>query len=148
MFAVQFSPKELSQRVSSVLQNGVRESGISPSRIIGITITSQRQAIALLRSDGSTMHIGPNRDLRAVFEGQAIDEELGPWIYSLTGHLPSFFFAPAKLHWWKKHHRRIFQKIHPEISAEFFMFCCRKILFFKKSWSTSKFRIQITKRQI
>lgn len=110
--AVQFSPKELSRRISSVLKNGVRESGISPSRIIGITITSQRQAIALLRSDGSTMHIGPNRDLRAVFEGQAIDEELGPWIYSLTGHLPSFFFAPAKLHWWKKHHRRIFQKIH------------------------------------
>ena len=50
---------------------------------------------------GQVVYAGPNADLRAVFQGAAIDEEMGDRVYRTTGHTPSFMLAPAKLEWFR-----------------------------------------------
>ena len=107
-----FSPVELEGRVAAVLRDGLRASGVSATDVAAISITAQRQAVAFLAGDGSTIYVGPNTDLRAVFEGAALDERLTDPIHASTGHLPSFLFTPAKLHWWRRHHPRLFRRIH------------------------------------
>jgi sugar (pentulose or hexulose) kinase len=84
--------------------------------VIAISITAQRGGTAFLDADGSTIYVGPNTDLRAVFEGAAIDEEHASKVHAATGHLPSLFFAPAKLHWWHEHHPRTASRISTAMS--------------------------------
>ena len=43
--------------------------------------------------------ISPNVDLRAAFEGAALQEEMGPALYESTGQFPAMLLAPAKLRW-------------------------------------------------
>ena len=107
-----FSANELGQRVVGALRDGLQVSGVQPSQVSAISITAQRQAVAFLAGDGATIYVGPNTDLRAVFEGAALDESLAEQIYASTGHLPSFLFTPAKLHWWRRHHPRLSLRIH------------------------------------
>ena len=106
-----FSPGELHQRVTSLLRDGLQASGVKPSDVGAVSITAQRQAVAFLDGEGRTVYVGPNTDLRAVYEGAALDERLAESIYASTGHLPSFFFTPAKLHWWRRHHPRTFRRV-------------------------------------
>ena len=75
----------------------MRDSRIRADEIAAVAATSQRQAVVFLDSDGHELYAGPNLDLRAVFEGAAIDDELRDRVYRTTGHLPSFFFTAAKL---------------------------------------------------
>ena len=53
----------------------------------------------LLDGEGGEVYSGPNRDVRAFFEGMEIDGRVGGEVYRLTGHTPSFLFAPARLAW-------------------------------------------------
>ena len=53
----------------------------------------------LLDGEGGEVYSGPNRDARAFFEGMEMDERVGEEVYRLTGHTPSFLFAPARLAW-------------------------------------------------
>ena len=109
--AVRFSPDELWKRVARVIQEGVRAAGLQAGDIAAIGVTSQRQGVAFLGGAGVTLYVGPNVDLRAVFEGAAIDDTLADVVYQTTGHLPSLFFTPAKLRWWKHHHPRLHRRI-------------------------------------
>ena len=70
--------------------------------VIAIGITSQRQAVVFLDANGSEMYCSPNLDMRAVFEGAAIDESWGAEVYHLSGHYPSLMFASARLGWLKE----------------------------------------------
>ena len=106
-----FSPGELRHRVFDLVREGLQASEVRPQDVRAISITSQRQAVALLDGDGRTVYVGPNTDLRAVYEGAALDERLAGGIYMATGRLPSFFFTPAKLHWWQRHHPRVFRRV-------------------------------------
>ena len=67
--------------------------GRCPANIDAVAVTSQRQAVAFIDGDGGTVYVGPNTDLRAVFEGAAIDDQIGEVVYETTGHLPSMLFA-------------------------------------------------------
>ena len=107
-----FSPEELWRRLTGVLGDSLRASGVQAGEVAAVSVTAQRQAVAFLAADGATLYLGPNRDLRAVFEGAAIDERLAGQVYASTGHLPSLLFAPAKLHWWRSHHPRVQRRIH------------------------------------
>jgi sugar (pentulose or hexulose) kinase len=100
-----FAPKELRTRLLSALAEAASLVG-NTREISAISVTAQRGGTAFLDSDGREIYLAPNTDLRAVFEGAALDERLGPEIYATTGHLPSMFFTPAKLHWWREHHPR------------------------------------------
>ena len=76
-----------------------------------IAVTSMRQAIAMLDRDNHEIYIGPNIDLRAIFEGSEIDSKHKEEIYKTTGRLPSFLFANAKLEWIKRHSPDKYHKI-------------------------------------
>ena len=98
-FSSHFSEAELWQRVSSVVSQISKK--VRKEEIIAISVTSQRGGFVLLDSQGKTIHVAPNTDLRAVFEGIKIDQDYGTTLYGLTGHVPAFFFAPSKVQWWK-----------------------------------------------
>ncbi len=68
-------------------------------QVSAIGVTSQGQGTVLLDKCGRELYCGPNIDLRAVFEGAALDEEAGGEIYRETGHFPSMLMVPARLRW-------------------------------------------------
>tara|TARA_B100000809_G_scaffold94530_1_gene93223 strand:+ start:78 stop:1349 length:1272 start_codon:yes stop_codon:yes gene_type:complete len=76
-----------------------------------IGITSQRQGVGFLDKDGRELYLAPNLDLRAVFEGAALDDDFPDIVYATTGHLPSFFFAPAKLRWFQANRPDVYDRI-------------------------------------
>ena len=96
-----FNPAQLRAAIFGVLGAACTAAQIGPSQISAISVSAQRGGLALLRADGVPVHIGPNRDTRAVFEGAAIDERLGEEVYARTGHLPAMLSTPAKLRWWR-----------------------------------------------
>ena len=79
--------------------------------VAAVGVTSQRQGIGALDADGKELFLGPNMDLRALFEGFAIDEDHADMVYRLTGHLPSFMLAPAKLRWRKLYEPESYERI-------------------------------------
>ena len=99
-----FDPQALWQGVRQLISGALKDSGVSPGDVAALSITSQRQAVVFLDDAGHEIYAGPNLDLRAVFEGAAIDQQMRDRVYQTTGHLPSFFFTPAKLRWFQ-HHR-------------------------------------------
>lgn len=80
-------------------------------RIAAITVTSQRQGVVFLDREGAVLYAGPNTDLRAVFEGAAIDEAMDERAFEVTGRLPSFLFTAAKLRWFKQHRPNAYDRI-------------------------------------
>ncbi len=107
-----FEPPDLRLRIHSVLAQGLAVAGIEPSQVASVSIAAQRGGTAFLDREGRPIYLGPNRDLRAAFEGAEIDDELRGQVYSTTGHLPSMFFIPAKLRWWRQHHPRTAARIN------------------------------------
>mgnify|MGYP001301731093 CR=1 FL=1 len=115
-FGVGFNPGIFWERLVRVVHIGMKQAEIAPSSIAAFSIVSQRQAIGFISNSGSTVYLGPNTDLRAIFEGASIDESFGEEIYEATGHALSFLSAPAKLHWWRRHHPRISKRIDKILS--------------------------------
>ncbi|MCE2458631.1 MAG: FGGY-family carbohydrate kinase [Dehalococcoidia bacterium] len=64
-----------------------------------VSITSQRQSLVFVDSQGRPIHAGPNTDTRAVFQGSALDAQHGALLYQTTGHRPTFMMAAGKLAW-------------------------------------------------
>lgn len=110
-YAREFNPAETWSGICDVVRRTISEAAIKPQDVGAVTITGQRQAVAFLDADGDALYVGPNLDLRAVFEGAAIDEQMGARVYSTTGHLPSFLFAPAKARWLQEHRPDDFSRI-------------------------------------
>ena len=89
----------------------VGDGRVENRRIAAITVTSQRQGVVFLDKEGQVLYAGPNTDLRAVFEGTAIDDTMGEHVFEVTGRLPSFLFAAAKLRWFRRHRPHTYDKI-------------------------------------
>ena len=66
-----------------------------------VAITSQRQSLVFTDGRGDTIYAGPNTDVRAVFQGAALEftEKHGRLLYDTTGHRPAFMMAAGKLAW-------------------------------------------------
>ncbi len=94
----------------------IAESGVDAKSIVALSATGQRQGVAFLDSEGREVYLGPNTDLRAVFQGAAIDEEHRDLVYSTTGHLPSFLMASSKLLWFHEFREREFERIRSVVS--------------------------------
>ena len=97
--AKEFDPQSLLESLREVVREALKEAGITGPNISVISVTSQRQGVVFLDSGGDPLYCGPNIDLRAVFQGSAMDEDQSEEIYASTGHLPSMLFAPARLRW-------------------------------------------------
>ena len=80
-------------------------------RISAVSITSQRQSLVFADEDGEPLYAGPNTDLRAAFEGAALDSEHGGALYRATGHKPAFMMASGKLRWFADNRPRDFNRI-------------------------------------
>ncbi|MDA1188427.1 MAG: FGGY-family carbohydrate kinase [Chloroflexi bacterium] len=107
--AREFDTKQVWMLLCGALQSLLKD--VHLNRVEAVGITSQRQGVAFLDKDGHELYAGPNIDLRAVFEGAAIDEDHADDVYAITGHLPSFFFTPAKLRWFQTHQPGIYERI-------------------------------------
>ena len=105
------NPDQLIQSLIISVQKSVHLSKVDIRDITGISITGQRQATAFLDNNNTTVYLGTNTDLRATAQGFSIDEQYGELVYKETGHLPSFFFTPAKLLWFRENKPDLFQKI-------------------------------------
>jgi len=101
--ARELDPEDLLTRCARLVALLLERAGLPPGAVRGVGLTAQRQGFALVDGAGRVLYAGPNLDLRAVFEGMALDEEGGEAVYRTTGHLPSLFFAPARLRWFREH---------------------------------------------
>ena len=110
--AKEFSPDEVWGIVCVLIREALDQAGLIASDIAAISTTSQRQGMVALDKSGSELYAGPNRDVRAFFEGMALDEDHSDEIYAATGHLPSFLFAPAKIKWFKAHRSDVFDRVN------------------------------------
>ncbi len=108
----EFSPDEVWQSMCQLSREALHEAGLEGEDIAAVSATSQRGGMVLIDENGRELYAGPNHDVRAFFEGMSIDEVNGKDIYSLTGHLPSFLFAGAKLNWFQEHRPEINDRIH------------------------------------
>ena len=110
-YATEFDPDWLWRTICGLLSSALADSRVPPRSVAAVTPTSQRQAVVFLDRGGRELYAGPNLDLRAVFEGGAIDEEMRDRVYATTGHTPSFFFAPAKMRWFQSHRPEVFDRV-------------------------------------
>lgn len=109
--AREFDPHILWSTLCQLVSEALKSKALSPREIAAVSVTSQRQGVVFLDKEGVELYAGPNLDLRAVSEGATIDERLGSKVYEITGHLPSFFFAPAKLRWFQVHQPDIYSRV-------------------------------------
>ena len=66
---------------------------------LAVSITSQRQSMVIMDNEGRTIYGGPNTDVRAAFQGFALDVQHGRLLYATTGHKPTLMMAAGKLAW-------------------------------------------------
>lgn len=107
----EFDADTLWQIVCQNIRKTIQEAGINSKDIVGVSATSQREGMVLLDKKGKQLYAGPNIDLRALMEGLSIDSKFNKEIYSITGHMPSFLFAPAKLKWFETHQPEVYRNI-------------------------------------
>ncbi len=91
------------QSVEDAIRECVGHQAHGHSSISAIAVTSQRQSLVFLDESGGVIYAGPNTDLRAVFEGFALDFEHGHAISAATGGRPALMTAPGKLTWFRDH---------------------------------------------
>ncbi|MCI0439899.1 MAG: FGGY-family carbohydrate kinase [Chloroflexi bacterium] len=106
-----FDPRQVWGQFCALIGECLSNTRVSPAQIAAVSATSQRQAVVFLDASGCVLYAGPNIDLRAVFEGAAIDDEFRDVVYRTTGRLPSFFFTLAKLRWFQLHRPAVYAKI-------------------------------------
>lgn len=110
---------DLWRSITAQIRDALGASKIPASQISRIAVTGQREAMVFLDSAGKALYAGPNTDLRALMEGAAIDEahlDGIDGIYEMTGHRPSFMFAPAKLQWMRGQKPKDFARVDKVIS--------------------------------
>ena len=84
------------QSLCSAISECTSDGGHRPH---SVSITSQRQSLVFVDSQGCPLHAGPNTDTRAVFQGSALDAQHGGLLYQATGHRPTFMMAAGKIAW-------------------------------------------------
>ena len=109
--AARFAEADLTERVYGVIGEALSQPGAQGAEVAAVGIAAQRGGTAFLDADGRALYLAPNTDLRALFEGAAIDEAHGARVYAATGRAPAFLFVPAKLAWWRNHHPRLSRRI-------------------------------------
>ena len=99
-----------------LFRSALADAEVAPSNVNAVSITGQRQGVVFLDDAGRELYVGPNLDLRAVFEGARLDEESASAIYAATGRMPSLLFTHAKLRWFREHRPRAHARISHVLS--------------------------------
>ena len=98
-----FDPEACWQSVVDAISECLHATADGPRSLSAVAVTSQRQSLVFLDESGGVIYAGPNTDLRAVFEGLALDFEHGHAISAATGGRPAFMTALGKLAWFRDH---------------------------------------------
>ena len=106
-----FDPQSLWPLFLEMIADCLHAARVSPTQLSAVGVTGQRQAVVALDASHRVLYAGPNLDLRAVFEGAAMDDEMGGLVYRTTGHAPSFLLAPAKMRWLQAHAPDVYAEI-------------------------------------
>ncbi|MCE2469854.1 MAG: FGGY-family carbohydrate kinase [Dehalococcoidia bacterium] len=109
--AARFAEADLTERVHGAIAEALAQPGARGLQVAAVGIAAQRGGTAFLDADGRALYLAPNTDLRALFEGAAMEEAHGERLYATTGRAPAFLFVPAKLAWWRNHHPRLSKRI-------------------------------------
>jgi autoinducer 2 (AI-2) kinase len=99
------------QAVADGIREVLSSTGVLPNAVLAVAVASQRQGVALLDGAGTTLYAGPNIDLRGIFEGTRLLAQHGDQIYDITGHLPPYLFAPARLLWFRNHQPQLYTRV-------------------------------------
>ena len=118
----EFDPNIVTGTFRQLTGTLLKQEGIKSDHISAIGITSQRQGIVFLGDTGNELYCSPNIDLRAIFEGGMIDEELGEEIYATTGHCPSLLLAPARLRWLCQNRPETYSKVRTILTVGGWLF--------------------------
>ena len=110
-FSKEFNPDEFWHIICESIKRALKDASVHAHDIIGVSATSQREGAVFLDREGKELYAGPNTDLRALTEGLSIDSQFAKEVYSITGHIPSFLFVPAKLKWFEENQPEIFDRI-------------------------------------
>ncbi len=109
--ALEFDADAAWKTVCSASKRALRESDVKADQIRAISVTSQRQGLVMYGRDGKELYSGPNRDMRAVFQGGQIDAEAGNVIWQMTGHGPGMLTAWARMLWLKQERPELFEQM-------------------------------------
>ncbi|MFQ5861358.1 MAG: FGGY family carbohydrate kinase, partial [Dehalococcoidia bacterium] len=109
--AREFRPDAYFRQLARAVALALQRAGIVAEEVAAIGVTSQREGMVFLDSQGRELYAGPNIDLRAVFEGASLDAQWGEELYRVTGHLPSLMFAPARLLWFRHQRPQVYGRI-------------------------------------
>ncbi len=115
--AREFDPGAVLEGLGRLVGEVLKGSGRNAEDLCAIGVTGQRQGVVFLDGEGGEVYCGPNVDLRAVFEGGSLDEDLGEEIYATTGHRPSLLLAPARLRWFQQHRPTVFETIRTMLTV-------------------------------
>ena len=107
----EFSADDFWAILSTLVRRALVEAGLEPSRIAGVSATSQRQAIVFLDAQGREVYAGPNQDVRALSQGLALEAKHGERLYTSSGHWPAFLMAPARLLWFREQRPDLFEQV-------------------------------------
>ena len=105
-----FEPEEFWLIIAETCRAVILNSGVEPADIAGVTATSQRQGMVFLDGDGCEIYAAPNMDLR----GAEVVPDLEQWqddIFSVTGLPLHGMFGLARLLWFSKHDKVVYDGI-------------------------------------
>lgn len=109
--ALEFEPNTAWKTVATASKRAIRESGVNPKDIRAVSVTSQRLGLVIYGQNGEEIYAGPNRDLRAVFQGGQIDADAGNMLWQMTGHGPGMLTAWARILWLKQEQPELFDQV-------------------------------------
>ncbi len=96
------------------IKQALSETGLDPERVIGISVTNQRETIVPIDEDGQPLRRAIVwQDKRTVPQCDWIEKELSQdAVYSITGLTVDPYFSAPKILWIKQNEDSIFNKAH------------------------------------
>jgi D-xylulose kinase len=96
------------------IKGALSESDLDPERVIGISVTNQRETIVPVDEDGIPLRRAIVwQDRRTVPQCNWIEREVSQdAVYSITGLTVDPYFSAPKILWIKEHEQSIFKKTH------------------------------------
>ena len=107
----ELSGADLISQAGKLVAKVAHQQGATPQEVVGLGVTSQRQAVVLIDAKGQELLCSPNIDMRGVFQGAAIDDRSGEEVYALTGHFPAFLLAASRIGWLQDSRPALYERL-------------------------------------
>src|SRR3989304_6216018 len=106
----EFAPDEFWSLATATVRGILSEAGVRGEKVAAVAVTGQRLGVVFLDAEGGELSAGPNRGVRALAEGLALEARIGERLYASTGRWPFFLLAPARLRWLAEHRPHHFRR--------------------------------------